>query len=331
MTSEPAAGEAGWISIHIHYASYPEPLLLECLRPLTSRLRERRLILGYFFIRYWFEGPHIRLRLLPEPGREVEVRCEAEQAIGEFLRRRPALYTPDAEELGPLYKGFYLAEYGEEAWDEAYGAGGVMPIRPTNTMSYEEYTPEYHRYGGPVGVAVAEWHFEHSSDMVLDLITAANVHVRPVLLGQSLQMSLTMCDVLLDGEDDAIAEFFAVNRRYWERSHNVDPKAADRYFDAAYGRCAARLRERITALRDGVRHDEARLTPMQRGWVRHARELRRRLDSSSGIPDDFTVGRLLGSYLHMTNNRLGVTIPEEIYLSHLLRRALLPEPAGTSQ
>ena len=43
-------------------------------------------------------------------------------------------------------------------------------LRPNNSCSYEPYEPEYGKYGGPAGVALAEWHFEHSSDLVIDAI-----------------------------------------------------------------------------------------------------------------------------------------------------------------
>lgn len=42
---------------------------------------------------------------------------------------------------------------------------------------------------------------------------------------------------------------------------------------------------------------------------------------------DAVVPILLSSYVHMTNNRLGVSILDEIYLSYLMRAALLDEPA----
>ena len=41
------------------------PLLLG---QFLHHLREQELISRYFFIKYWLEGPHIRLRLLPSPG-----------------------------------------------------------------------------------------------------------------------------------------------------------------------------------------------------------------------------------------------------------------------
>ena len=43
-----------------------------------------------------------------------------------------------------------------------------------------------------------------------------------------------------------------------------------------------------------------------------------------------TLRILLSSYVHMTNNRLGVNIHDEVYLAYLLKRAVLDDMAGES-
>src|SRR5690242_11628145 len=104
-----------WISMHIFYASNPNPLLTEAVAPLIDELKQQRLIQHYFFIRYWQEGPHIRLRLLPTEGVEAEtVTRKAEENISAYLQRRPALYNADNDYAKALYKDMFLTEYGEE-------------------------------------------------------------------------------------------------------------------------------------------------------------------------------------------------------------------------
>ena len=125
-----------WISIHIFYASNANPMLIEALEPLVNDLRERGLIRRYFFIKYWQEGPHVRLRLLPAEGvREEEVKREAEEVINAYLKRRPALYSADNENAQSFYKDMYITEYGEAKWNETYGAEGRMPLRPNNSST----------------------------------------------------------------------------------------------------------------------------------------------------------------------------------------------------
>jgi hypothetical protein len=38
---------------------------------------------------------------------------------------------------------------------------------------------------------------------------------------------------------------------------------------------------------------------------------------------DLVLRVLLTSYIHMTDNRMGISIVDEIYLAHVLRRAVL--------
>ena len=82
------------------------------------------------------------------------------------------------------------------------------------------------------------------------------------------------------------------------------------------------------------------LTPIEYAWKSHIQELRQCVDTLLargnimlfGVPEEQLPGPseitdkayrfLLGSYVHMTNNRLGVSIFHEVYLAYLLKRAL---------
>src|SRR5690606_19224231 len=102
------------------------------------------------------------------------------------------------ERYGAFHKQMFLAEYGEEAWNEKYGADGVMPFRDNNSYHYIEYEPEYDRYGGPHGVELAEWHFEKSSDIILRILRDINVRVRDILIRISRQLFLAVCYVFME-------------------------------------------------------------------------------------------------------------------------------------
>src|SRR5215472_14113708 len=98
-----------WISIHIFYNGNRNHMLTTCLEPLVQDLRKRNLVQHYFFIRYWQEGPHIRLRLLPAESVKAEaVTRRAEENISAYLQRRPALYNADNDYAKALYKDMFL-------------------------------------------------------------------------------------------------------------------------------------------------------------------------------------------------------------------------------
>lgn len=323
-----------WLSVHAFYAANANPMLVDCVTPLVASLRERDLLARWFFVRYWLEGPHVRLRLLPrDPDRAGEVRDAAAEALAAFLRRRPALYEEDRDGSVELYKNLYLAEYGEASWNDRYGPDGAMPFRDNNTVHWLRYEREYDRYGGPAGIALAEWHFEQSSDLVLALLATTNVHVRTVLLGQAAQLTAGLCFSFL-GSERAVAEFLRRYRQMWETSYQESSDDQHAQFDRSYARMADRLRERLTHLRDCAwERPEARPTALERRWVAHGRELRDRVVALAGqgaltfrdgvVADpDTALAILLSSYVHMTNNRLGANILDEIYLSYVLARAL---------
>ncbi|MFI7523573.1 thiopeptide-type bacteriocin biosynthesis protein [Micromonospora globbae] len=346
MTEYPSPVDHGWLSVHVFYASNANPMLVEGVRPLVDALRDEGLISRYFFIKYWMEGPHVRLRVLPAPGVDPDlVRARVDDAVAAFLRRRPALYEVDSEGLGDLYKQMFLAEYGQARWDEEYGPDGVMPMRANNTFHHIPYEREYGRYGGPAGIEIAEWHFAHSSDVVLDLLATTNVHVRPVLLGLSAQLTMMMCAVFLD-DDRRIADFLEQYRRFWEVSYSEPSDEYHASFDTSYRRMDAALRNRLADIRAAARGD-ADVSPggVEGRWRAHCRELRDRVEAATlrgelvfqrgdsppaAVTDlDAALPILLSSYVHMTNNRLGVSILDEIYLAYLMSAALRDDaPAG---
>lgn len=326
--------DADWISLHIFYAANANPLLVEGIGPLVRRLREQGLIERWFFIRYWLEGPHVRLRLLPTRAADAdEVRAQAHRALAEFLARRPALYEADRDGSGEMFKRMYLAEYSQEQWDAQYGADGVMPMRDNNSVHEIAYDREWDRYGGPAGMALAEWHFEASSDVVLRLLASANVHVRTVLLGQTANLDMALCYALL--RDEAVIGTFLENYRiFWETSYQEASSDQHETFDRSFDRMRGRLLDQLRHL-SATAADPAAEGPMawERQWAAHCVELRERVEELARagaltfrrgpVTDPETaLPIVLSSYIHMTANRLGASILDEIYLAYVNGRAM---------
>jgi hypothetical protein len=332
-----------WLSIHIFYASNANPMLLEALEPLANDLRERGLIQHYFFIRYFQEGPHIRLRLLLKEGvMEEEVKREAEEAINAYLKRRPAFYRADNDRAQSFYKDMYITEYGQEKWNETYGVDGKMPVRANNSLHYIAYEAEYDRYGGPEGIEIAEWHFEKSSEIVMMLIRTTNLHMRSILLGLSIQLALPLCFGFLQDEQHVI-QFLASYEHFWLDNYHKGRRGPELAidFEKKFMKISANLQRRLAEIQNyAVQGEMHTLTLVERKWIEHIRELRERIDALVAdrklvfqgrdgqeepyIPDHPLIAYniLLSSYIHMTNNRLGVTITDEVYLAYLMRRAL---------
>ncbi|MFI8089810.1 lantibiotic dehydratase C-terminal domain-containing protein [Streptomyces sp. NPDC086080] len=360
----PGPGDEGspWLAMHIFYAANPQPLLVDCVRPLVARLSEEGLVSGYFFINYWLEGPHVRLRLRPSgPGAEAEVRRRAEEAVGGFLKARPALYQVDSGFLKDFYNSLFDIEFPGEDRAAYLGPDGRMNLRPNNSFSYEVYAPEYAKYGGPAGVELAEWHFRRSSDLVLEAYRSMNLHLRTVLLGTSAQLMMVMASCFLPDEE-RLADYLDSYYAFWHRLFPGTGFIGSAEYERSYAHMAPSLGARFAHLRQAVASgDLSRLPAFLRGWAEHCLELRERVAAltergelafpawdgpareDSGQQRTETedaaplvtvthlpavLPRLLSPYMHMTNNRLHVTIRDEAYLAFVLGQVLREPTAG---
>jgi Lantibiotic biosynthesis dehydratase C-term len=342
---EPPAREGEWQALHVFYAASPRPLLLECVRPLVQELTGDGLLAGHFFINYWLEGPHVRLRLKPStPQAAGEVRDRAQQAVEAFLKRRPALYEVKNTYFADLYNALFDLEFPGQERDRLLGPDGKMRLRPNNSFGFEPYEPEFGKYGGPHGVAIAEWHFQHSSDLVIEALRTMNLHLRTVLLGTSAQLMMVMASCFLADEEE-LAVFLERYHAFWDGAFAQTEFTARRGYDRAYGEMGAELGRRFGQVRAAISagRDE-QLPRFLRGWAAHCRELVARIRESAAagqlefrtwsgdermVVDDpaRALPMLVSPYMHMTNNRLSVTVRDEAFLAYVLARALREQQA----
>lgn len=344
--SELTPTRGAWQAMHIFYAANPQPLLVRCVRPLIASLTGDGLLAGHFFINYWLEGPHVRLRLRPvSPAAGDEVRRRTEEAVSAFLRARPALYEVDSGFLNEFYNTLFDIEFPEGDRAAFMGADGRMNLRPNNSYAYEPYEPEFGKYGGPAGVELAEWHFAHSSDLVMDALGSMNLHLRTVLLGTSAQLMMVMAGVFLPDREE-LGGYLDRYYRFWHQAFPGTGFIGSAEYDRTYEQTAPGLARRFEGVLEALGSgDPGRLPAFLAGWAEHCRELRRRAEalavggelvfrSWDGSRDErvtdpaVALPLLLSPYMHMTNNRLHVTIRDEAYLAHLLGRVLREGMAG---
>jgi thiopeptide-type bacteriocin biosynthesis protein len=327
-----------WVSLHVYYNKDPRELLTECVGPLLDELRGAAILERAFFIRYFEGGSHVRLRLLPSAaGAAPELEARARSAIGAYLTRRPSLLGSPDPFMPPMFSRWFELEYGADRLREVYGPEGRIPFFPNNSIRSVEYRPEYGRYGGAAGVDLAERHFETSSNVALGCLREANAHVRSILLGHAIQLMQIALLVLLRDEA-AMREFLSRYEAHWIASYEVAepdgrPQLEPKYRRLAAG-LAARYREACRTVAEGAAFGTATATR----WRDEMVSLRARLEEAwtaralevpSGVGTfDAAMAYLLPSYVHMTNNRLGVRIVEEAYLAYLLRRTI--EDAGAA-
>lgn len=321
-----------WVSLHIFYgAGGLSELVKNCIGPLVSTARRKRMVQRYFFIRYWENGFHIRLRAQPENGVSKQVLGSAlYEHVQRYLHHNPSLYPSRESYMNDYFVKMYEVEYGRQALIERYGPDCKIPLERCDTIKFVEYIPEIDRYGGLEGLSLSEQHFEESSDTVIGCLSALNYRVPTVLFGTSLQLMYVLAYSMLDSHHE-ICEFLSNYAQRWGARFLED--FADRA--PIYERLAKRQAEKVGRQVDRLQkmcHGHGTTSQLIERWASHSRELRAKLDvlaASDNIAgptpesSDVDIRKfLLGSYIHMTNNRLGVTIPDEVYIAILLREGV---------
>jgi thiopeptide-type bacteriocin biosynthesis protein len=335
----PWAEGTRWLGAHLFfnrddgiYSGACDEVALEVAEPFVRRCQREGWIDGWFFIRYSEYGPHVRLRL---HGRADVLDREVWPALREHVA---ALYPgvsferPDVPAMPAYGPGGPAAE--EKGAEEPFRITHLAPI---------EYEPETDRYGGPEGVRVAERFFEVSSEAACSLLWKTSRTERSSRLGKGL---LTMVELMhaFSGGDRAAAG-------RWANQYNIgylrgvarDEEARGAWlgaFDSGYGSQADTLGQYVeevwSRMDEGEPLSDA-LDLYRDGLLEVRGHFRELFDAGrlgpAGEPYrewEHAVGGICSSYLHMMNNRLGITIQEESYLAYLIMRTLQTPAANAA-
>lgn len=302
--SNPAAA---WHSVHVHYGGRQEALLTDCIAPLVAAARTRGLS-RWFFLRYWKGGTHVRVRCQFETAELPPAWDALTAAIGEYLRQNPSETQISVDRLEQSQR--LLAALEGEAAD-------AIVIYPNNTVVSMPYEPEYGKYGGPVGIALAESFFEASSDLAIT--TLRDIADAPKRrLNMAFAMMLASPRAAGYDERDTIA-FFAAYARFCERFVPADEW---RSWQAKVQRPEVLQQfSGATAVADGSR----RYPPWLERWATTFEAAAKALHGHvAQVAPAVTLGKkmdplqfVLFNYLHTHNNRLGMTPALEAQFAYL--------------
>jgi thiopeptide-type bacteriocin biosynthesis protein len=327
---QPWPDDTRWIGAHIFfnggiYTPECDRVVREVAEPFVRRCQAEGWIDGHFFIRYSEYGPHVRLRL----HGKADV---LEQTVWPALREHVRALYPDVSFDRPE---------GDQWRPDPMTSPDDEPLVVTHLADIE-YEPETDRYGGPLGVRMAERFFEHSSEAAYALLQKTSAE-RSSRLGKGLLSMVVLMHVFCTGR--AHARAFANNygeaylrgvarseegRNAWLGAFGsgYDQQAANlgAYVDEVWERMdeGDELSEALDAYAEGLREVRGRFRELF-----DAGELTRGADTPSLETWETAVGAIVSSYVHMMNNRLGISIQEESYLAYLCMRALDPKPSDS--
>ncbi len=324
------SSERGWRGVHLFfpaaiYGAWADRILLDVVEPFVRVCQAARWIDRWFFIRYNEHGPHLRFRLhgslavlddIVVPAFERVVR-DRDPRVANGLSDDPNEWT--------------VVKAGE-------AAGHAV-----RRYAWVDYEPEVQRYGGAEALLLAETLFHRSSDFALSALHAVSLETPAQRLGRGLLAFLVVAHEFL-GERESVSRFAHAYGSGYLR--NLRPDDGDRSqmltdFDGGFERqsttLSAYVDEAWSRLTEG-----ADLTDDLDGFRAHVVQLR---GSFVALTDNgrVTVGgqvvpsylaaasAIIPSYIHMTNNRLGISVADEAYLAHLIERTLnSPASAGAA-
>ncbi|HEV2377314.1 MAG TPA: thiopeptide-type bacteriocin biosynthesis protein [Streptosporangiaceae bacterium] len=291
-----------WVSAHLFCHTSLDGLLTDAVRPTVLELTESGAVAGFFFLRYWDGGPHVRLRLLARDpaGQWLARRCVRERC-GSYLRAHLA-----AE---PLDVAGYAEGAGQMAQLEGVESYHRVPL-PDGSLRFIPYQRDYGRYGGDTVMTAVERHFMDASRIALSLVAATD-RARRVTAAFCMTVLAAMADRESAGNG-------------WSGAPGPVPEQWHGHYESQRARLAA-LVDRCRAAAGQADSKPGSLA----AWHRAVTSLRAHLD---GIGPAANPG-VLGHCTHLMCNRLGVPLSEEALLHYLAARALTDarEPIGAPE
>lgn len=342
-----ATAERKWMAYHIFYGGNPQVLLEECVLPLVCELEHEGLVVKTFYINYWLEGGHVRLRLLPRDDKAVElIDVKVMTVTSEYLSTSPSMHPMARLLMGSYYEDMFAMEYGEEDRPRYFNKDGSPRLCENNTIERRDYEPEWGRYGGQVGMVISEDFFADSTKLAHQVIQLGNAGTRTILLGLAAEiMAVTVSSLFMDR---TLTEAFLHGyHARWAGSYGIASTYAEEVDKPRYRNMVRLLRGAVLPMVEMVLDGRGSELPGFLGeWASTCDSYRERIAAAADLgalvfmdadnaevrPTEHAeaVWRLCHSYVHMTNNRLMVSIEDEAYLAFELLQALQALPRETA-
>lgn len=276
-----------WTSSYIYPGGRLSVAIRSLLGMIVSGICDEVDVRKWFFIRYWDPMPHIRLRL--ETRDEMTTR-EIQQIVARNVRNR----FRDLEGAQPLV---------------------------LSSIKFVPYERETARYGGSYAIEVAEHHFWVSSTSVLSLMKSTPAWP----YNRAIRAALLLSMICLIGfgfrKEDARALYRSAGK-YWGEIALRSARNSSVYdaLDKRLERDAERCRDVVEA----AWSCNENLDDILLSWLRGCRQVAAQYESvlqSRRLVDpmDSSIATklpwsIIGSLIHMTNNRLGVSSAHEPYI-----------------
>lgn len=249
-------------------------------------MNNKGLIKSFFFIRYWENGPHIRLRVLPQEG---ILNNQLENILSTMISR--------------------------------YFSG----LKDDVKFSYEfhDYVREVVRYGGNETMAIAEKQFHISSKTIISLIHSNyDAWSYRMAMVVAIQLHLSFSRFLFVKRQDEILFYKKFYEDWIFYAKGIDGVTRNlkmpeinnvlTSFESSYETQKDRIERMI----------ECTETNQEEGWRAQWKKECSEIAGLYDIHPPHDKHMVYSSLIHMTNNRLGIHISDESFIAFLIFRGL---------
>lgn len=321
-----------WLAGYIYYGEPLDKVVEEAVIPFVQEVMKNDWIDNFFFIRYWERGPHIRLRFLGDADKlETELKPYWLKYFDEYFKKSPS----DRQE--PVFSDDVAEEH---RWF------------PNNSVQFIEYEPETERYGGDDCLIISEEFFQYSSETIFELMSEGEGDWGyDRALGAGIQMHLSMAFGLGMDRSQMIGFFDRYFSRWLPRAYyffekdiseeelNKRRKETLEAFESTYANQQENLGTFFNQIIELLKENDYEDTWLET-WVKGSIATKSDLDSliekeaytptkyyeileDSGFSKTEQIRwALYDSYVHMTNNRLGILNRDEAYLAFIISKTL---------
>lgn len=301
--------EKTWICYHIYYQGNFRIILKDCVIPLLNNLSEMKLSSDYFYLCYWKNGPHLRLRIKSDLHFTKMLSQITETAISEYLMKNPSETVISAE------------AYQETALQFSKIEGEVLSdfnLESNNSFRKETYQPELHKYGGYDGVKIAEKIFVASSKLILGQLSVVNVSRKKTYVTALIMMFVAAKAFQLTIKD--MKNFFYSYYKYWIKFIFKEDNKKD--IGAAYESSKDFFINLFKEIYESKFYYDDILNKWYSVLCESFIEIKTNILNikncmSKNIEENLVENYLLIHFIHTHNNRYGVLASEEAFLGYL--------------
>lgn len=277
----------------LYFKIYPlrlellDAVICSIVVPACEEVRSCGALASWFYIRFYDEsGWHIRLRLKVLASLSERLQTEIQTFIIKMLSQ--------------------LSLSSSEVLEQEE----IMALKAAPHVSIQLYEPEYEKYGGSTGVAIAERLFAASSELAVKYLMYNHSDLNNILFIAIVIMQDMLDVVYKDAQKRRY--FLQYYLWYWTNQNQSD---------------SAKMREELKqkALKEKYMHIKETIDLRNGGYIqemlqeyKHAFAANVQLCTTLMMPHNYSIRQLCFDQMHLTNNRLGISTSHEGYLAALL-------------